>query len=203
MSETAAPSGAPILTVSGTLTEKDYAASMRSRLAPRVARMCLVYVLLVVLLFPGVFLVDNWEALTSGAMSLGECLGFAWEAFAGDALMPLLLAGFCALYVFIALWYTPRRLAARFRERYPDGARMIYRFWEDRLETTVEADAEQGVVRMDYADVQRKIRENKHCFVLSTLTRNTASLHKCLMTAEEITRVGALLRERCPQRRTA
>ena len=55
---------------------------------------------------------------------------------------------------------------------------------------------------LPYADVQRKIKETKHWFLLSTARKNRIYLYKAIMTPEEAERVRRLLNERCPQRKT-
>ena len=69
------------------------------------------------------------------------------------------------------------------------------------LVTHINSRSGENFVRMHYTDVQRKIKETKYVFTLSTGQKNRISLFKAIMTPEEEKTARELLKERCPQRR--
>ena len=205
MTETATlpetPAEAPILRTGGKLTLPMHVRALRSRYVRPVVLRIALYLALVLLVALAVDLADCWSDLTGGRITAGEWIGRSMEASFGSGFLPVLMGVFCAAYAVFMLWYLPWRAGRQFASLYPNGADLTYSFYPESFETAVHSDTQDTTLRANYRDISRKIFENRLCFVLSTGNRVTYSFHKTLMTPEEAERVGALLREKCPQRR--
>ena len=190
----------PIIHISGTLTLKDYMAAVR---AGGLRSMLIISLIIL----PGSFLctllisLPDWiPYLKDGRATLGEWLNTYWKASVNGSSLFVLL-GFLLLYALYLFLIRPYLAGKRMRERYPDGLPIVYDFFEDMLVIDSSTPAADQTLRLKYDEVRRKIRETGHIFRLSTGQRNRLGMYKAIMTEDEVVRVRALLKERCPQRK--
>ena len=198
--ETLPENNEPILTISGTLSAEDYIRSVRSRIKHGFIRKDWI-VLLAYLVF--VICLNIYGYIATPAFSgipTGERLSHFFRYLLENSWLHVVIvaAGIAVIRIF-HMWYVPKKMKNQFLEATPEGAPIIYRFFDDHFETLVNAEKQKVDLKANYSEIQRKIYEDDLCFVVRT--RNTYSFHKTLMTPDEVEAVRKLLQERCPQKK--
>ena len=186
---------APVLTVSGTLTEEMFRQNVNNVMTRRWAKLSLVFIGALAALELCVNLPIYWSGLTDGYLSVGGFLGILWSNIKEPPFLYLLIA-FLLLYAGLCLWYYPRKFTRSFRARSPEGVAVEYRFYEDRAEILASSRSEQEQVRLDWTDVRKKPRENRWTFTLSLRGKQNYAIYKSLMTPAQQEQVRQLLREK-------
>ena len=189
----------PLLHINGIITEKDYKAALRAHSKRRVLLFCVSYLLFLLLFIVGMDLYHAFPYLKDGSLTFGEWLKMLWEGI--NPVYWCVVIGFIILYAVYLLLIRPMQLGRRMRELDPDGEPVEYDFYDDHIELRATTQTDNRTVRMKYGDVQRKIKENKYIFILSTSRKNRLAIYKTIMTAEEVENVRNLLYEHCPQRK--
>jgi hypothetical protein len=190
----------PILHISGTLSEKDYIKATRAHGLRYFWKYTVVYLLIIVLIPLILTFKDLYPWLRDGQLPFDWYLEYIFRSvFRGRVW--IIAVGFLAFYALYLLWFRPVRAGKQMHELDPEGAPLVYDFYEDMLVTHIISRSGENFVRMHYTDVQRKIKETKYVFTLSTGQKNRISLFKAIMTSEEEKTARELLKERCPQRR--
>ena len=193
---------APIIRVSGTVTEKDYIRHMResgSRLFPKYA---LVFIVGIPVITLAMSFFRFYHDIKTGYITIAEWLSSVAKALIdGSVIVPALI--FLALYGVLLLVYRPYKAGKRFRELYPNDVKMTYDFRDDQLDVITDSQTTSQTLHLRYADVQRKIRDLRSGFVLRTNQRNGLVVYKSIMSPQEIESVRALLNERCPQKKVS
>ncbi|MBR5379938.1 MAG: hypothetical protein IK140_05340 [Clostridia bacterium] len=190
----------PILHISGILSEKDYKKAVRASGLRRFWIYMVIYLLMMVLIPMIVTFKDLYPWLRDGYIPFDAFLERIFRSVI-DRGAWIIAVGFIAFYALYQLWFRPVRAGKQMRELDPEGAPLVYDFYEDMLVTHIDSRSGENTVRMHYTDVQRKIKETKYVFTLSTGQKNRTGLFKAIMTPEEEKNVRELLKERCPQRR--
>ena len=194
----AAAEEAPLLEITGTLTEAIYMRSLRIRMRRRALRLILFYLVFIVLMLLGLgyWVYSAQPADLPGRRGYLPCV---LSLLTDNPGLLIAIAAFCVFFAVMYFLIAPRRAQKAFRQRYPEGSGITYSFFDDCLETRIASAAERGLLRTRYADV-RKTEETEAYFLLTTAARQTALLQKALMTPEETARVAELLREKCARR---
>lgn len=190
----------PVLRISGTVTEQDYKRAVRAGQLHLLLKMMIIYVLFCVLFRLGYDFYCVLPYLRSGEVTFGEWLSWIGDLFVPDATLYVIFV-FFIVYAVNLLLVRPMRAGKRMRELFPEGLPVVYEFFNDRLVINASGQSGEETVRLNYANVQRRIGDTKNVFTLSTGQKNRYNLFKAVMTPEETARVRELLQARCPQRR--
>ena len=189
----------PSLHISGTITERDHKAAIRALGLRPFVKYTIIYVAVIVLITFGTSLHYSYSVIKDGYITFGECLRKIWVPLLFRSSAWYIAAGFLALYALIIFLIKPILAGKRMRELYPEGFPVTYNFYGEQLVMQATTQMSDETIRIRYADVQRRIRENKYIIVLSTNQRNRFSVYKTIMTPEETITVMELLKARCPQ----
>ena len=189
----------PILHISGTISEKDYRDAIRSFNVPRVLLYLIIFPLVIVLVIMGASLFTSFSDIREGSITFAEWLSYAWQSVFKASWTWSLMAVLLIYYALYLLVYRPIRAGKRIHELYPDGIPISYDFYNDYLIDKSTTDSSDDTSRIKYADVQRKITENRSNIILPIGRRNKCFLFKAIMTPEEAEKALKLLKERCPQ----
>ena len=193
---------APIIHISGTVTDKDYISAMRETGLRFFLKYILVFIAFNAVITLALDFFTFYRDINTGYITFAEFLSIWAHGLANPRIIgPVLFL--LALYAAYLLVYRPYRACRQIRELHPDGVHWTYDFYDDHLDYISESTASTQTVHMRYADVQRKIRDLRSGFVLRTNQRNGLVVYKSIMTPQEIESVRALLNERCPQKKTA
>ena len=192
----------PILTISGTLNEEDYVRSVRSRMKHEFIRKDWIFLLAYLVFVICLNIYGYTATLSFSGIPAGERLSHFFRYLLENSWLNVVIvaAGIGVIRIF-HMWYVPKKMKNQFLEATPEGAPIIYRFFDDHFETLVNAEKQKTELKVKYTEIQRKIYENAYCFVAMTGRKNTYSFHKTLMTPEEVEAVRKLLQERCPQKK--
>ena len=191
----------PLLHISGTLSVEDTVKVWRYRGVQHFWKYALVYLLLCVIVFFGTSLYYWYSDLRDGYITVGEWLDYAFRGVFDGSIANFVIIGFLIFYALYLIVIRPMQVGKRIRELNPGGTPLTYDFYEDRIVFSTMSKSVAETYQMEYAKVQRKIKEDKYSFRLSTGQKNRIGLSKIIMTAEEIESVRKLLKERCPQRK--
>ena len=195
-------SKAPVIHISGTVTEKDYTNAVRARGIRNFLKYAVIYILVMLLFDLGVSIYYWYPELKNGRITFSAWLNEAWGTVFSASPGTCVIAGFLVLFAVYLMIIRPGQAKKRLRELHPNGLHVTYDFFDDVLVISSATQTADETFRLRYADVQRKIGETGYVISLSTGKRNRIGLYKTVMTPEETERVRKLLNERCPQRRT-
>ena len=193
----------PLIRIAGTITEKDYVNANRSIGARSFFRISAIFLGAELLFNLAIGILEYSSYIQAGLLTFGEALKYTWEAFFQSPVAWIIIAAVMAFDLLFLLLIRPALTGKSVRELYPDGAPVIYDFFEDRLVICFQTKTIDETVRVSYADVLRKIIETKYQFILQTNQRNRIFVFKTIMTPEEMQNVRELLKSRCPQRRNS
>lgn len=191
----------PLLHISGTLSVEDTVKVWRFRGIQHFWKYALIYLLLCALVFFGTSLYYWYSDLRDGYITVGEWLDYAIRGVFDGSIADFVIIGFLVFYALYLIVIRPMQVGKRIRELNPGGTPLTYDFYEDRIVFSTMSKSVAETYQIEYAKVQRKIKEDKYSFRLSTGQKNRIGLSKIIMTAEEIESVRKLLKERCPQRK--
>ncbi|MBQ9408145.1 MAG: hypothetical protein IJU28_01960 [Clostridia bacterium] len=191
----------PLLHISGTLSVEDTVKVWRFRGIQHFWKYALIYLLLCALVFFGTSLYYWYSDLRDGYITVGEWLDYAIRGVFDGSIADFVIIGFLIIYALYLIVIRPTQVGKRIRELNPGGTPLTYDFYEDRIVFSTMSKSVAETYQIEYAKVQRKIKEDKYSFRLSTGQKNRIGLSKIIMTAEEIESVRKLLKERCPQRK--
>lgn len=191
----------PLLHISGTLSVEDTVKVWRFRGIQHFWKYALVYLLICIAVFFGTSLYYWYSDLRDGYITFSEWLDFAFRGVFDGRVSNFIIIGFLVFYALYLIVIRPMQVGKRVRELNPDGTPLTYDFYEDRVAISTMSKSITETYQIEYAKVQRKIKEDKYSFQLSTGQKNRIGLTKIIMTAEEIENVRKLLKERCPQRK--
>ena len=191
----------PLLHISGTTSVEDTVKVWRYRGVQYFWKYALVYLLICIAVFFGTSLYYWYSDLRDGYITFSEWLDFAFRGVFDGRVSNFIIIGFLVFYALYLIVIRPMQVGKRVRELNPDGTPLTYDFYEDRVAISTMSKSITETYQIEYAKVQRKIKEDKYSFQLSTGQKNRASLFKAIMTPEEEKAARELLKERCPQRR--
>ena len=197
MSET----GAPVIHISGTVSEKDYTSAVRWRGVRGFLRGSIFMLLTWILIVVGLSLYYWYPVLRDGHATCAEWLDETWKDVFRLFPEGTLILGFLAFQALLFIIIRPFQAKKRLHELNPGGFPIAYDFFDDHMVIAVATQTSDETVRLKYTDVQRKIKEDKYIIRLSTGQRNRIGLYKAAMAPEEVGQVRELLKERCPQRK--
>ena len=191
----------PVIHITGTVSEKDIKAAIRTMGLRAFWRYAVILLGFIILML---FFMILYEWKTSD-ISLYYTFG-EWLEICGLSLLEKrwFLGCYACLLVLYALYLLilrPNSAVKRLRELSPGGIPVTYDFYEDQVVWMTKTEKTDEVLRIKYADVQRKIIETKYHIIISTGQRNRLSFYKTIMTPEETIHVMTLLKERCPLRK--
>ncbi|MBR3179429.1 MAG: hypothetical protein IKF49_07970 [Clostridia bacterium] len=195
-------SKAPVIHISGTVTEKAYTDAVRAHGIRAFLKFSILYILLMFLFRLGVDFYYWYPYLKAGYVTFAEYLNETLGTIFIPSLSTYILAGFIVIFALFLIIIRPNQEKKRLHELDPDGFPVTYDFFDDVLVISSASQTADETFRLKYSDVQKRIRETKFVITLLTGQRNRIGLYKTVMTPQETEQVQRLLKERCPQRKT-
>ncbi len=176
----------PVFQYRGVVDGRKYARAMRSVYLRRVLITGAVVLVAVI--------------LTLLCSSVSAHIPFFWDAFTEYGPTLVFLAVLYAFYAVCCILVFPQRAKSRFAE-ISSGADITVRLYEDRVESEEDDANHSGKYTLAFADVRRRILVTSQVIVLYRRRRSGITIYKSMIPAEDIPRVIAFLKARCPQRK--